>query len=726
MSGTKRISPLVEWIGSRFESFQRNGNGWKALCPGHDDNKRSLSIQEGEDGRVLVKCHAGCKTDHLLDVVGLTTKDLMPGAERIVATYDYRNESGELLFQVLRYLPKDFRQRRPNSEGGWIYSTAGVQRVLYRLQELQKSNKTATVFIVEGERDVDNLIALGIVATCNAGGAGKWAADFNQHLRGRRVVIIPDNDQPGRDHGAKVADQLVGIAASVRILELPGLPDKGDVSDWLGAGHTTAELGQLARQAKPITQRANRYPLGTDQPDPSGIKKDCNTSHPSPPNPLGNDPLAPDGLAGSPLGKCPVAPFPVEVLPGVLREFVESVAAALPCPVDYPGAMILPVLSTFIGRQRCIRIKDSWCEYGTLWVAVVGKSGDRKTPAFEKATEPLRIKQQEWYAEYLKEKEEWENKGCAGPQPRLKQILTTDTTIEALKLVLASNPTGVCYPADELSQWARSIGQYKGGRGDDRQIWLSIWSGTQIVSNRVSRPEPIVINDPFVCITGGIQPDALSDVVDCSREDGFSARVLFSWPDPVPNGNWNEDAVIKDLDFRSMCCEQFSDLGISKAPITFSPEAKECWIEWVNKHRAETPLDNLQPTWSKAEGHCLRLTLVLHLARFYDNATKSKQIDVPSIEGGIKLIEYFKSHAGRVYSHVALSSDDGKVAKALRWIKKQGGVATARVAHMNGFTRNSDEAKQLFHLLSELGHGTVSEGKQGNVTFTLRREGAST
>ena len=278
---------------------------------------------------------------------------------------------------------------------------------------------------------------------------------------------------------------------------------------------------------------------------------------------------------------------------------------------------------------------------------------------------------------------------------------------------MATNPNGIIYPADELSGWARSIGQYKGGRGDDRQIWLSIWSGVQIVSNRKSNPEPIVINDPFVCITGGIQPDALCDVIDTSREDGFSARILFSWPDPTPHGNWSEATIEQSLDFTSICCEQFAALEPSSEPLTFSEAAKSHWVEWVNRHRIEQPKDPLRPTWSKAEGHCLRLTLVLHLARQACNETKSAQIDVPSIVGGIKLIEYFKSHARRVYGHASMASDDGRIAKSLRWIKKHGGKVTARIASMNGFTRSSDEAKQLFRVLEELGHGRVAEGRQG-------------
>lgn len=165
------------------------------------------------------------------------------GRSRISATYDYVSEAGELLFQVCRMEPKTFRQRRPDGSG-WSWSVAGVRQVPYRLPQLLEQPE-ALVFIVEGEKDADALASAGMVATCNAGGANKWPNELTQHFKGRRVVILPDNDDPGRSHAQMVAGKLDGVAASVRIVELPGLPEKGDVSDWLAAGHDADELVRL-------------------------------------------------------------------------------------------------------------------------------------------------------------------------------------------------------------------------------------------------------------------------------------------------------------------------------------------------------------------------------------------------------------------------------------------------------------------------------------------------
>jgi len=244
---------------SRLNGVKAQGKGWIAQCPAHDDRKASLSVREGDDNRILLKCHAGCETDAIVGALGLTMADLFaePAKQKpvIEATYDYRDEGGKFLFQTVKYTPKDFRQRRPACAGGWIWNMDGVRRVLYRLPELLAADYSATVFIPEGEKDVDRLRAGGLVATCNPMGAGSaknnfnWRDEYNEALAGRNVVIIPDNDQAGRDHAQAIARSLQGVAATVKMLTLSGLPDKGDVSNWLSLGGAIETLRALADAA---------------------------------------------------------------------------------------------------------------------------------------------------------------------------------------------------------------------------------------------------------------------------------------------------------------------------------------------------------------------------------------------------------------------------------------------------------------------------------------------
>src|SRR5262249_22364168 len=199
---------------------------------------------------------------------------------RIAATYDYTDENGTLLSQAVRFEPKGFAQRRRlasdedsraleahgiSVEGRWVWSLkfleadpgavceecGGAHRVVsvrqapYRLPELLAAPQDAPVFVDEGEKDVENLRAIGLVATTNLGGAGKWRSDYNPHFHGRRVVILPDNDNDGREHAREVGRELLNFAFCVKIVELPGLPEKGDVSDWIAAGGTREQLLEL-------------------------------------------------------------------------------------------------------------------------------------------------------------------------------------------------------------------------------------------------------------------------------------------------------------------------------------------------------------------------------------------------------------------------------------------------------------------------------------------------
>ncbi len=249
---------------SRFSHVRKTPNGWQACCPAHEDKKASLSISVTE-GKILLHDHAGCPPEAILEAVGLKLKDLFlepkarPTKPEIVATYDYTDEAGKLLFQAVRLIPKDFRQRHPVGKGGWFWNLKGVRLVPYHLPQLLKE---PSVFIVEGEKDADNLGKLGLTATCNPMGAGKWHAEWSKFFEGKEVSILPDLDEPGRKHAFDVGKKLFGHALRIKIIELPKQSGVKDVSDWLTHGGTKAELLTLVSQAK------EWLPPGTKPPKP--------------------------------------------------------------------------------------------------------------------------------------------------------------------------------------------------------------------------------------------------------------------------------------------------------------------------------------------------------------------------------------------------------------------------------------------------------------------------
>src|SRR5262245_44051586 len=279
------------------------GNGWKGHCPAHKDKSPSLSIDRGRNGGIVLNCHRGCNIDSICAALNITQADLFPPKQpktqtqakpryNIDKVYDYKDENGDLLFQAVRKRladpakfpdapKKDFKQRAPDGKGNWVWSLQGIRRVLYRLPELLAADPDATVWIPEGEKDVDRLRSLGLIATCNPMGAGKWLDEFSDFLIGRDCVILPDNDpqavdingQPrfhpdgcpihsGQDHAQEVAASLHGKARKVRVFPLPNLPDKGDVSDWLDAGGTKDQLLHMAEAIQEWSPPATQHNHG--------------------------------------------------------------------------------------------------------------------------------------------------------------------------------------------------------------------------------------------------------------------------------------------------------------------------------------------------------------------------------------------------------------------------------------------------------------------------------
>lgn len=235
---------------NRLDKVKANETGWVACCPAHEDRHPSLSISVGGDERVLLHCHAGCTVDAICRSLGIEPKDLFVPTngkveKTIVATYPYTDETGTPLFEVVRFQPKDFRQRRP--DGSW--GLGQTRRVLFHLPRLADAVVGGEpIYIVEGEKDVLAVEAAGAVATCPPMGAGKWRAEYTASLEGaRQVIIVADKDQPGLEHALQVEQSLQGSVESVTVVEAAS---GKDAADHLAAGLT---LGELVARIAPST-----------------------------------------------------------------------------------------------------------------------------------------------------------------------------------------------------------------------------------------------------------------------------------------------------------------------------------------------------------------------------------------------------------------------------------------------------------------------------------------
>jgi 5S rRNA maturation endonuclease (ribonuclease M5) len=236
----------IETVLETLEGARKSGAGWSAKCPAHEDRAPSLAVAEGDDGKALVFCHAGCPTSAVVKALGLEEGDLFPpkdgDGKRIVAEYAYTDEAGAELFRAVRFEPKAFRQKRREGDA-WTWNLNGTRRVLYRLPELLEGVKAGkTIYVAEGEKDVEALRSLGLVATCNPMGAGKWRDEYAEALKGGRVVVIADKDEPGRKHAAAVLASLSGKAAFVVVAEVA---EGKDAAEWIAQGATRADFESM-------------------------------------------------------------------------------------------------------------------------------------------------------------------------------------------------------------------------------------------------------------------------------------------------------------------------------------------------------------------------------------------------------------------------------------------------------------------------------------------------
>ena len=219
---------------SKLEKVKTTSNGIEALCPAHDDKSPSLTATcNGE--KILVNCQAGCSFDDISSAIRMQQSQFFAPKEitipkKIEAVYKYEDKDCNHVMDVYRFKPKDFRPRKP--DGKWTLE--GVTRVPYRLPQILAAIKEGRdILVLEGEKDCDNAEKIGLVATTFHGGTGKWREEYSKWFKEAKVICIPDNDSAGRNGMDLIASEIIKVAKSVRWLELPDIPEKGDLTDWL-------------------------------------------------------------------------------------------------------------------------------------------------------------------------------------------------------------------------------------------------------------------------------------------------------------------------------------------------------------------------------------------------------------------------------------------------------------------------------------------------------------
>ena len=634
----------------------------------------------------------------------------------LTKSWYYKDADGNLLFTKQRFdilredgtRTKEFSFKHINSEGALIHSKPCHS--LYNLDSrpgILKQNPEAPTIIVEGEKCVDALQELlGTRAwVTTAGSASDWRTEFCAMVNGTpSIILVPDMDEPGQLAMESIHSSLRinKVKAKItRIEDIPGVPEKGDIYDWIQAGGTTEEFFTLVDAAE------NNKPFD--------------------------------------FGSLPdVYAFPLEVLPEELSALVRAGSSAQTCPPDFIAVPMIAVLGAAIGTSCVVEIKPHWRERPCLYVAVVGEPGSIKSPALSLAVKPIYSIQHEYSQEhdeatqkYDLDMEEYEEAiksykqfGRERPRkpirPKMKHAFSTNATIESMFDMLHSNPRGILMKNDELSSWVLGMNQYRAGKGDDQQKYMSFWSGDQEKIDRKTQ-DPIYIENPFVCITGNIPPDVLPKLTnEQGHEDGFIHRILFSYPDVVrirwtsseidPYLLANYDSLVRAL--YAIPWRNVDGNPYSPNVIRLSADAEKLFKDWFNDHEEEKeqPLFPicLRGPWGKFRGYCARLTLILHLART-GGELDPDGISRDDMLNGIILTEYFKKHCRRVYAKLQITDKDMQVQRVAEWARtRTNGILTPRdLAAAHIVTKTSD-AIEVFQTLQKYGLGSIEPGKRKN------------
>jgi hypothetical protein len=642
----------------------------------------------------------------------------------IERVYSYESEPGAELFQVCRVRPKDFRARRRDETkaGGWDWSMGDVERVPYCLPELRSAIMGGeTIYIVEGEKDVESLWAIGLAATCNPFGAGKWGDDQTKYMRNADVVIIPGNDDVGRTHAADVRGKLTGVAKSVRVVWLP--PGAKDVSDWLAAGHTRAELDDLVAATVDWTSAPETWP------DPDWSILDDRRGH------------LPD--------------FPVDVVSPACRDWVERAAHGAGVTPAHVAVPLIGIASSLIGTARRVQASRSFTQPMTCWVSTVGFSGTGETPGIDATKRALalvernrreRVAERQRAHETKREsakavRDAWSKqlKEIAGegvvdlqryrsqskaepPMPReaedpgpfvAPRLHVSNSTIERIAQLLEVQPHGALLLSDELSGLFLNMSRYSGGQDDE--FWLEAWNGGPYTVERLSRPS-ISLDYLLVGVVGGMQPDKLARSFG-GDSDGMSARFLYSWPEePIyqPLADDVSDVEPEIVNALTRLVGLAPGVGEEEefAPrnIKLSATAVEAFERLrLQVYNGKHALDGLEREWwAKVPAHVLRLAGTLSLLDWaFAGGNEPAEIDERHVNGAVRLtVGYFWPHARACLRQIGLSDRYRNVRRVLRWMANNQATEVLREDVREGCLSRALDAEgteNLLHVLEKSG-----------------------
>lgn len=417
-------------------------------------------------------------------------------------------------------------------------------------------------------------------------------------------------------------------------------------------------------------------------------------------------------------------PPPVQRLPSPLAQYVATSAEAIGCDPCLVAMPALAVCAAAIGDARAIQVKTGWVEFPILWTLAIAPSGALKTPAMKAAMHGLEEAQKKAFEKFrLAEARnkaamaDWikhDRQGEEPAPPKLDSYYVGDATLEAVGALLDTNPRGLLQKRDELSGWLGGFDKYSDG--NEAAQWLEFHSGNSVrIDRKGGEKKTIFLPRALVSVTGTIQEPVLRKLLagdDAKHFDnGLAARFLMVMP-PERQRAWRE--AITPPELTRQYADLFSDLlnlspridpvTGSRDPVTltWSPEAKICFVNFVNSHGAEMrgfKSDRLKSAWSKLEGQAARLALLFHCVReayLPSPGESANTISADTLDAALEWIEWLKNETRRIYYTLTHQGDARQADKLITFARRNGGSITARDAARAGAGgRFADEVEKV-------------------------------
>ena len=681
-----------------------------------------------------------------------------------VAEYVYTDASGAPLYRKLRF-PKShhvpFTWQHPEGER-WVKGRGNATLVPYRLKELaEHEDLERPVYLVEGEKDVETLRALGYTATCNPDGAGsgKWRqveTVIRKYVRGLHVVILADADAAGRPHAMEARSVIHDVAASVALREIPNAvaPKHKDISDHLQSGGTMDQLVPLKEDAPKAKANGVHLPPPAEEMPADGFFEDGSSSPP------GHREI--EWPEPEPIESLKLPAFPVQALSPWLREWSKAEAAFAQVAVDLPSCISLACVSLAASFGFHVEIFPGYVEPTNLWIVVAQTPGTRKSAVYKDATVPIYEYTREMGAKLagdisdrrlarrmlegqLKGVENALIKGkrLAGgedPMQRAREIqheldskpellaprfLTEDCTPEALGKLLGPNKERIGIFSSEGGPFEILAGRYSANKGPNIELFLKAHSGDPFMVDRVGR-ERIELKEPLVTMAMTVQPSVIRGLggKEGFRDRGLIARFLYALPSSTVGHRTAESPSVRDditTTYRLSLANLLHRGALTQRRLRLGPGAiasRNAYHDRIEpRMREDADLSHVQDWGSKFIGTVCRIAGVLHLAD-YALALAEMPDELPgeTFDRATVIGDYFLEHALGVFALIG-SNEASDLAKRLwGWIERQEGAEFTLKQAVDGIrNRTVDEVRQGMAFLQDRGlvYALPMEIKQG-------------